>query len=117
MRCRCPSPGALSGQEEFLEGRVRSPCPWKCSETLEAVLGYFFHLNPARIADADFQHRSIRIKGQVCFHRRRLGELALMIEFLDGKDIQGDGVTAEPQLVQNAGVMQHPEMLALILSD
>ena len=69
------------------------------------------------IGDAEFEEGGVGEEVSVGFGFLHFGELALALEFLHGQDVEGDGVAAEAEFVQDGGVVQEAAFLTEVLAD
>jgi hypothetical protein len=69
------------------------------------------------VGDAEFEEGGVGEEVGVGFGFLDFGESALALEFLHGENVEGDGVAAEAQFVEDGGVMQQAAFLAEVLAD
>ena len=74
------------------------------------------HLDSSQVVRAELEQGGVAIDLEARFHRGGVGGLALALEFLDGKHVEGDGVAAEAKLVQGGGVVEQPALAAFVLA-
>jgi hypothetical protein len=69
------------------------------------------------LADAEFEECGVFVQVEAGFGAWDFGRLTLAFEFFDGEHVEGDRILAEPDLVQDRGVVEERACFALVLAD
>src|ERR1035437_5575416 len=75
------------------------------------------HLDALQVVHAELEQGGVAVELKIRLQTGGVGILAQTVELLDREHIQGDGITAEPELVQGRRVVKQSPLAAFILAN